>query len=87
MKTTVQHTMKARLEKLGVPFRSIEVYGSQIMVTCASQDAAVKWAAILGKFARVRGTAVKSIDYLKEDANLPNARRTIDVWRTGATVV
>lgn len=83
---TAQDKIKAKLETLGIPFRSIEVYGSQIMVTCASRDAAIKWATVLGKFARVRGAAVKSIDYLKADTDLPNARRTVDVWRTGATV-
>lgn len=83
---TPQEKMVAKLKSLGVPYREIEAYGSQIVVTCASEDAAIKWAGVLAKFATVRRAAVRSIDYLKVDAHLPNARRTVDVWRTFARV-
>lgn len=58
---TIQEQLIAKLESTGLPHKQIHCYGSQIVVTAWSQDAANQWASVLGKFAKVRGI-VKSID-------------------------
>lgn len=82
----LQRAMRTRLESLGLPYKQVEVYGSQIVITCASFDAANRWAPVLAKFATVKRAALQSIDYLKADEHLSNRRRTIKVWRTYATI-
>lgn len=47
---TPQEKMKAKLELLGLPFKKIDVYGSQIMVTAYGESVANKWHSILCKF-------------------------------------
>lgn len=83
---TPQERMKEKLKSLGIPAREISVYGSQIVVTCLSRDAAEKWSMVLARFAKVTRTALPSTDYMMSDKHLPNMRRTIDVWRTYAIV-
>lgn len=81
---TAQEQMKAKLQGLGLPSRNIDVYGSQIVVTCASSDAAVRWASVLGKFAKVRKAAAEGLDETKEST--PVAKQYVKVWRTWAVV-
>lgn len=82
--TTAQEQMKSKLQGLGIPARNIDVYGSQIVVTCASADAATKWAFVLGKFAKVRKAAVEALDETKEST--PVTKQYVKVWRTWAVV-
>jgi hypothetical protein len=82
---TPQQQMKARLESIGLPFRTIDVYGSQIVVTCQSRNSAAKWADLLAKFATVRGMT-HSVDYAKKNTNTVMRPTTIEVWRTFARV-
>lgn len=63
---TIQHQMKATLEKAGLPFKRIEVYGSQIVVTTVARDSANRWAQLLAQFSKVRGIT-ESLDE-KHDA-------------------
>ncbi len=83
---TPQDELKAKLEALGIPFREVKVYGSQIVVTCRSTSAAERWGRVLSKLATVKKVALRSTDYAKSEEHLPNARKTIDVWRTYATI-
>lgn len=83
---TPQEKMKATLEKLDIPAREIKVYGSQITVECLSLDAANRWAMALGRVATVKGV-VRSLSYAKSEEHLPSMlRKTINVWRTYATI-
>lgn len=61
---TTQQKIKATLEAAGLPFRAVECYGRQIVVTSQSSETANKWAALLGKFAKVRGIT-ESLDERK----------------------
>ena len=90
--TTPQQRLKAELEKSGIPFKNIECYGSQIVVTSWSHEAATKWATLLGRFATVRGV-VKVADYTNDTSDYfkanPGLVKSIfmhEVWRTFAAV-
>lgn len=63
--TTPQQALEAKLKEIGLPYHEIKVYGRQITVECISRDTCAKWAAILAKFARVRGM-IKSVVEKKE---------------------
>jgi hypothetical protein len=81
---TAQEAMKAALEKVSLPSRSIEVYGSQIVVTCLSLDSANRWAPVLSKFATVKKVGLKSLDETKKST--VHNRRYVTVYRTYATI-
>lgn len=57
----IQDAIKGTLAKAGIPYKQIECYGNQIVVTAWSQDAADRWTLLLASFARVRGQT-KSLD-------------------------
>lgn len=83
---TLQQKMKAMLEKTGLPYKEIEVYGRQIVVTCWSRDAAEKWAHLLTRFAKFRGIT-HSVDEAKDQANRKTlGPKIIEVWRAFAAV-
>lgn len=83
--TTPQQKMKAQLEALGIPFKEIKVYGSQIMITAWSETAAKRWHGVICKFTNSRGP-VKSIDYNKVNRNTCLMPTTHEVWLIGGTV-
>jgi len=83
---TPQQEIKAVLERAGLPYKTIEVYGSQIVVTCRSLDAADKWKNLLSKFATFRGLS-HSVDYAKENKGTCLNPTTIEVWRAFACIV
>jgi hypothetical protein len=80
---TIQEQMKGLLEKTGLPYKAIEVYGSQIVVTTVSLDSANRWVAVLSKFCRVRGIT-NSVDE-KADSS-PAGRKYTKVRRVFAVV-
>lgn len=82
---TIQGKMKALLEKLPIPSKEISVYGSQIVITSFSRDAAEKWAITLSEFSMVRAV-VESRDDAKENKNTTLLPSTVKVWRTFATI-
>lgn len=82
---TIQKQMKAQLENAGLPFREVKCYGSQIVVTSLSRDAANKWALLLAKLATVRGIT-ESVDYAQRNTNTVLHPSTVRVWRTFARV-
>ncbi len=87
---TTQQKIKATLETVGLPFREIRCYGSQIVVTSQSDETARKWAVLLGKFAKVRGIT-KSLDERKVAIDQPHDMSTMEnkyvqVYRTFAVV-
>lgn len=76
------------LESVDIPKKQINCYGSQIVVTCWSQDAAEKWVNVLNKFATVRGV-IKTVDEAtlqKMRTGLVMKSNLIDVWRVYARI-
>lgn len=90
---TAQARMEALLKKSGLPAKEIKVFGSQIIVTCFSRDAADKWALLISRFAKVRGP-VESIEVLKDQhaayarANNPGLVKTFTrpLWLVGGAI-
>lgn len=80
-----QEAMKERLEQVGIPFKAIECYGSQIVITSWCRESAERWAGLLGRFAKVRGIT-HSVDYAKENKNTVLRPSTVEVWRTFARI-
>lgn len=83
---TIQQEIKATLERAGLPFKQIQVYGSQIVVTVVARDSANRWSQLLGKFAKVRGIT-ESLDE-KHDAThgTPVSQKYTRVHRVFAVV-
>ncbi len=82
---TPQQKMQEKLEGCGLPYKRVHCYGSQIMVTSWSKDAAERWATLLGRFAKVRGVH-QTLDYNVENRNTIMRPTTHTVWRTWATI-
>ncbi len=82
---TIQEKMHASLVKAGIPYKEIHCYGSQIVITSWSRDAADRWANLLTRFSTVRGI-IPSVDYAKENKNTVLRPSTIKVWRTFACI-
>lgn len=80
-----QKKIKALLEETGIPAKEIQVYGQQIMVTTWSEDAARKFAALVGNFARVRRVWESLDDNLENRGTslLPTRHK---VWRMAAVM-
>ena len=75
-----QQKMKAGLESLGIPYKEINVYGRQIMVTAWSRSAAQRWVGALSRFGgKLR--CGEGVDYAKENKNTVLRPSTIKVWR------
>ena len=83
---TVQAQIRATLLKAGLPYKSLDVYGSQIVVTTWSMDAARQWSSLLATFATVRKTGLQSIDYAKENKGTVLKPTTLNVYRTYAVI-
>lgn len=82
---TAQQHMAAKLAEVPIPSKQINCYGSQIVVTCWSEEAGRKWAVVLRKFSTVK-RILKSIDYAKENQSTIMTPSTVDVWRVYATL-
>jgi hypothetical protein len=89
---TLQQRMKAMLEKSGIPFKKIDCYGSQIVITAWSEDAARKWAVLLGQFATFRGIT-HGMDKTQDDSAIRKANPGLvkanffhDVWHVFASI-
>jgi len=75
--------MAEKLTKSGIPHKEIHCYGSQIVVTSWSRDAAEKWAMLLTKFAKVRGI-LEALDEAKVNKNTMLLPSKVKIWRTYA---
>jgi hypothetical protein len=83
--TSPQERMTTTLAKAGIPYRGINCYGQQIVVTTKGEATARKWAELLARVATVRGV-LKSVDYAKENRNTVLKPTTIEVWRVFARI-
>lgn len=90
--TTIQQQLKATLEKSGLPYKRIDCYGSQIVVTAWSEEAGRKWASLLAKFATFRGMTHSiektkdTTDFYKANPGLVMANVNHDVWNVFARI-
>jgi hypothetical protein len=82
---TIQQQLKATLEKSGISYREIEVYGSQIVITSACRDTADMWAILVANFAKVRGV-LQSWDEAAVNKGSSMNPTQIKVWRTYAVI-
>jgi hypothetical protein len=83
MTQTTQSKIKSLLEKSGIHAKEIRVYGSQIMITCLSQNTAKKWADLCGKFATVKAV-FESVDENKKVT--ATSGKYHKVWRVAACI-
>ena len=82
---TPQDRMKAKLSEMSIPFKTIEVYGSQIVITTYSESSARKWVQLIGRFAAIRGVLSTTED-AKENRGTCLIPSQVDVWRVYARV-
>jgi len=83
--STPQERIKATLAKSGIAYKHIDCYGSQIVITSWSKDAAQKWTSLLSKFAIVRGNT-ESLDEAVENKGTSLRPTMIPVFRTFARI-
>ena len=77
-----QEALQAKLENLGIPYKSISVYGGRIVVTTISRDTADKWVeAISPRIAQFKDT-IQALDYAKENKGTSGNPSVVKVWRT-----
>lgn len=81
----LQQQMKAKLEQLGVPFKQVECYGSQIVVTSHCRETADRWAALLSRFSRVKGV-IETYDDAVINRNTVLLPSKVKVFRTFAVI-
>lgn len=83
---TIQKRMETKLKQLGIPYKDISVYGSQIVITTSSRSAADRWAkAISPRVARLRGL-LESTDIAKVNKGTVLKPTRIKVWRIYFTI-
>jgi hypothetical protein len=82
----IHDKMKATLEATGLPYKQVECYGSQIVVTAWCQESANRWASLLARFAKVRGQT-QGLDE-KKDGNPTGMLRDkyVTVYRVFAVI-
>ena len=81
---TIQASMKKTMESAKIPYKEIQVFGSQIIVTVGSIETANKWVSFLSRFATVR-KVVESRDYNQiPGTHVCNSMHR--VWRVGAFI-
>jgi hypothetical protein len=78
--------MQAKLEGLGLPYKEIKVFGSQIHITSHCRDTAERWASLLSKFAKVYCPAKESLQEAKENKGTVLRPTMVKVWLTGARI-
>lgn len=83
--STIQQQMKAKLEQAGIPYKQIECYGSQIVITSHCEKTARRWAFLLSHFSRVRGV-IKALDDAQVNKGSVLCPSTVVVWRTFARI-
>lgn len=84
MQTT--KSMKPILEQLGIAYKEIECFGSQIIVTAWSESAAVEWSRALSRCATTVRGPVESRDENVDNQNTVLRPSSHTVYRVGATV-
>jgi hypothetical protein len=78
--------MRAMLESVGLPYKQVQCYGSQIVITSHCRATAERWAMLLAKFATVKRAALKCLDDAKENKGTCLRPTKVEVWRTYAVI-
>lgn len=80
----LQDQIKQKMESVGLPFREIQVYGSQITVETYGEGTANQWASVINRFATVK-RVLKTTDYArgKREINMP---QMVEIYRVYATI-
>jgi len=82
---TIQQDMKQKLESVGLPYKEVQCYGRQIVITSHCRDTAEKWAHLLSKFSTFRGIT-ECLDDTKENKGTCLLPTKVKVWRTFAAI-
>lgn len=82
---SIQDKMKATLSQCGIPFKQIDCYGSQIVITSECRDTAQRWNGVLSKFC-TKFKSIPVIDYAKENKGTALCPTILRVWRTYGTI-
>jgi hypothetical protein len=73
--------LQAKLKQVGLPYKSIDILGDRIIITCLSENTIDKWVdAIHPAIAKYKGV-IETIDYAKKNQNTVLLPSTIKVWR------
>lgn len=83
---SIQSVMKEKLEKAGLPYKKIEVYGRQIVVTTYGEETARRWFLLLANFAKVKGP-LESLDLAKEQKGTNLNQSYVKVFRVFGTII
>lgn len=83
---TLQEQMREKLLTLNIPAKQLNVYGSQIMVTCRGRESAERYARVLRRFCRRVVGPVESVDYDKKNTNTVLRPSVHLVWRVWGTI-
>jgi hypothetical protein len=78
--------IKAALERVGLPYKKIDCYGGQIVITSHCRDTAEKWSMVLARFAKVKKAALESVDNAVENKGTVLRPTMVKVWRTYAVI-
>lgn len=82
---TTQEKLSDTLYKTGIPAKEIKCYGSQIMITAWSLDAANKWVGVLQAIGKVR-KPVKSTEQSKVNLDSRRSASYHEVWLVWGTI-
>lgn len=82
----VTDKIRATLERVGLPYKEIQVYGSQIVITSHCRETAERWAGLVAKFATVRRAALECADDAKVNKGTCLRPTKVKVWRTYAVM-
>lgn len=83
---TPQKRMEEMLGRAGIPAKHIRCYGSQVIVTCWSRDAAERFHTLLHKFCRTVRGPVKSRENNIENRNTVLRPSGHTVWLVAGTI-
>lgn len=78
--------LRTKLEQVGLPYRSIQCYGSQIVITSKGENTVRKWASLLAKFSTVRGLVQSYDEHSNPTTGTCLKPQRVKVWRVFATI-
>ncbi len=82
---SAQSVLKAHLERSGIAYKSVEVYGRQVVVTAFSADASAKWHQLLNHIcAKVR--VVETVESARENMGTNLKPTMVKAWLIGGMI-
>ena len=80
-RTVQEKRMLVLLEKLGIPYKTIHLYGSQIVVATRSRSTAERWVTTLSPKVAKFLKMLESFDYAKKNKGTVLLPTRVKVWR------